>query len=542
MPSQIRTRHHAPPSVRQAHVPRAHTPPEAPQVTDPWRSDLGAGLVVFLVALPLCLGISLASGAPLLSGIITGVVGGLLVSRLSGSQLMVSGPAAGLTAIVLAALTELGSFPIFLVAVVLAGLMQLALGALKAGVIGAFFPGAVIRGMLAGIGLILVIKQLPYALGLPGGKWTPEAGVGGAGGPVAEVAGGLGAIAPAAVVIALASLAILFGWNRWLPAKARRIVPAPLAVVLLGSVGAWAIGALVPALALPAAAMVALPIPGSPGEVLSFFTFPEWSALTNPAVWRVAATIALVASLESLLSLEATDRMDPLKRTSSPHRELLAQGAGNVVAGVLGGLPMTGVIVRSAANVDAGGRTWRSAFVHGVLLAVAVVSIPMVLNTVPLAALAAVLIYTGFKLAPPRLFAYAWTRGPRYIIPFVATVATILATDLLVGITVGLATSVFFILRDSARNAYSFERHESADHRSVRLALAEEVTFLNRARIASALEGLQPGTTVTVDAGRCKHLDEDVVELLHDFREAGPARGVGVRLVDVPAGRASPAH
>ncbi len=397
--------------------------------------------------------------------------------------------------------------------------------------------------MLAGIGLILVIKQLPYALGLPGGRWTPEPGMGGAGGPLAEIAGSLGAIAPAAGAITLASLALLLAWDRWVPGRARRLVPGPLAVAALGSAAAWLAGAFVPALALPREALVALPVPSSLAEVGAFLTFPDWSALASPAVYRVAATVALVASLESLLSLEATDRMDPLRRTSSPHRELLAQGAGNVVAGLAGGLPMTGVIVRSAANVDAGARTWRSAFVHGaVFLTIAVLAAPTLLNTIPLAALAAVLIHTGIKLAHPRLFAYAWRRGPRYAVPFAATVVTILATDLLVGIGVGLALGVFFILLDSARNAFSFERHESADHRSVRLALAEEVTFLNKARIASALEGLAEGTTVTIDATRCRHLDDDVVEMLHDFRETGPTRGVAVRLAGVPAGSASPAH
>jgi len=536
----------APPSVRARPSRTPPPPPAAPESAlapaATWRADGAAGLVVFLVALPLCLGISLASGAPLLSGVVTGVVGGVLVSRLSGSQLMVSGPAAGLTAIVLAAIAELGSFSAFLVAVVIAGLLQLGLGLLRAGIIGSFFPSSVIRGMLAGIGLILVIKQLPYALGLPGGSWTPEPGLGGAGGPLAEIGSRFSAIAPSAALIALASLAILFGWERWMPRRARRVVPAPLAVVVLGALAAWGAGAADPAWALPREALVSLPVPSSLGELGAYFIFPDWSALANPDVYRVAATIALVASLESLLSLEATDRMDPLKRTSSPHRELLAQGAGNVVAGLAGGLPMTGVIVRSAANVDAGARTWRSALIHGVLLAVAVVAAPALLNTIPLAALAAVLIHTGVKLASPRLFAYAAGRGPRYAIPFAATVLTILATDLLVGITVGLALGVFFLLRDSARNAYSFERRESADHHAVRLSLAEEVTFLNKAKIAAALEGLAPGTVVTIDASRTRHLDEDVVELLHDFHEAGPTRGVEVRLAGVPAGRASPAH
>jgi MFS superfamily sulfate permease-like transporter len=500
-----------------------------------WRDDLGAGLVVFLVALPLCLGIALASGAPLAAGLVTGAVGGLLVSRLSGSQLMVSGPAAGLTAIVLAALTELGSYQVFLVAVVLAGLIQLALGFVKAGVIGYFFPSSVIRGMLVGIGLILVIKQLPYALGLAGKKGqTPEAGTGGMGGPLDEIAHHLSTIAPTAAVLTVVSLLLLAFWPSIMPARFRKMLPAPLAVVVFGAVGAWLMGTMSAGWALPREAMVSLPVPQTFSDLATYFTFPDWSALGNPAVYKVAITVAIVASLESLLSLEATDRLDPLKRTSSPHRELVAQGTGNMVSGLLGGLPMTGVIVRSAANVDAGGRTWRSSFIHGVLLVVAVASVPMLLNHIPLAVLAAVLIYTGFKLAHPRQALDAWKRGPKYAIPFFATVIAILATDLLIGIAVGLAIGIFFLLRDSARNAYSFERQESADHHRIRLTLAEEVTFLNKAQISTALQGLPEGATVTVDASRCKHLDDDVVELLHDYRETAQNRGVHLVLKGVP--------
>jgi len=519
------------------------TAPAPPGTAASWREDVAAGLVVFLVALPLCLGIALASGAPLLSGLITGVVGGVVVSRLSGSQLMVSGPAAGLTAIVLAAITELGSFSAFLVAVVLAGVVQVALGFARAGVIGYFFPSSVIRGMLAGIGLILVFKQLPYALGLgAGAAGTPEAGTGGAGASLHEIAQGSATILPTAAVLTLVSLAMLVVWDRVLPRRVRRMLPGPLAVVLVGVAAAWALGWLAPSLALPQGALVSLPVPGSLADLGAYFTFPDWSVLASPVVYRVALTIALVASLESLLSLEATDRLDPLRRTSSPHRELVAQGTGNVLAGLVGGLPMTGVIVRSAANVDAGGRTWRSSFFHGLFLVAAVVSIPALLNRIPLAVLAAVLIFTGFKLAHPRLFVQAWKRGPKYAVPFAATVATILATDLLVGIAVGMAFGIFFLLLDSARNAYSFQRQESDDHHTVRLTLAEEVTFLNKAQIGAALQSLAPGTTVTVDATRSRHLDDDVVELLHDFRETAHTRGVQLKLVGVPGAPVSLVH
>jgi MFS superfamily sulfate permease-like transporter len=523
---------------KQPHVPDVlvETAPAIRSAdASPWRYDLSAGLVVFLVALPLCLGIALASGAPLASGLVTGAVGGLLVSRLSGSQLMVSGPAAGLTAIVLTAITQLGSFQVFLLAVVLAGVLQIGLGALRAGVIGYFFPSSVIRGMLAGIGLILVIKQLPYALGLGAvANETPEAGTGGMGGPLGEIAHHLGNILPTAAIVAAASLFILTFWPRMVSERVRKLFPAPLAVVVLSAGGVYLLGMFAPAFALPEKALVQLPVPQTFSDLATYFAFPDWSALTNADVYRVAVTLAIVASLESLLSLEATDKMDPLKRTSPHNRELMAQGAGNMVSGLIGGLPMTGVIVRSAANVDAGGRTWRSSFVHGVLLVAAVATVPALLNTIPLAALAAVLIYTGFKLANPVQLVQAWKRGPKYAIPFVATVAAILATDLLIGIAVGLAVGVFFLLWDSARNAYSFERHESEDHHRIELTLAEEVTFLNKAQISTALKQIPEGATVTVDATRSKHLDDDVVELLHDYRETARNRGVNLVLKGVP--------
>jgi MFS superfamily sulfate permease-like transporter len=525
---------------------RAPWPPTTPTSAAPapglderlaatWRHDLSAGVVVFLVALPLCLGIALASGAPMLSGLITGIVGGLVVSWLSGSQLMVSGPAAGLTAIVVAAIADLGSWDRFLVAVVLAGALQVGLGVLRAGIIGYFFPSSVIRGMLAAIGLILIMKQLPYALGAgiaPAGMDdTDPASSGGTFGPIAAA---LAAMRPLAVGLSVASLLVLAFWNRIAPERVRKVIPAALVAVVLG-VLAVAATAGSPGLALPAGAMVSLPTPSSLGELAGQLTFPAWGALLDPAVWKVAVTIGIVASLETLLSLEATDKLDPFKRTSPANRELLAQGVGNMVAGAVGGLPMTGVIVRSAANIGAGARTWRSSLVHGVLLLVAVVAIPALLNRIPLAVLAAILLFTGYKLANPKQFVDAWKVGPKYLIPFVVTVAAILATDLLVGICVGLAVGAFFVLADDYSHAYSYHIEESADHHRVRLTLAEQVTFLNKARINAALHALPAGSAVTVDATRSRHLDHDVVELLHEFREHAAARGISLRLLGVPA-------
>jgi SulP family sulfate permease len=501
-----------------------------------WRHDLPAGIVVFLVALPLCLGIALASGAPMLSGLITGIVGGLVVSVLSGSQLMVSGPAAGLTAIVIAAIAELGSFDRFLVAVVLAGALQVGLGVARAGIIGYFFPSSVIRGMLAAIGVILILKQLPYAFGagiLPSEMDNTDPASSG-GGSLGAIVRAAGAMRPLAVILAVASLLVLVFWDRIAPARVRKVVPAALVVVLLGVIGA-AVGAFMGGFALPPAAMVSLPTPESLRDLASHVALPQWGALSDPAVWRVALTIGIVASLETLLSLEATDKLDPFKRNAPANRELLAQGVGNMVAGAIGGLPMTGVIVRSAANIGAGGRTWRSSFLHGTLLLVAVVAIPGLLNRIPLAVLAAILLFTGFKLANPKLFRDAWRTGPKYFVPFVVTVAAILATDLLVGICIGLAVGFFFVLRDDFNHAYSYEVDASADHKRVHMTLAEQVTFLNKARINDALHALPAGSHVTVDGTRSKHIDPDVIELLHEFGANARARGISLHLVGVPA-------
>lgn len=500
-----------------------------------WKADLAAGLVVFLVALPLCLGVALASGAPLLAGVVTGIVGGLIVSRLSGSPLMVSGPAAGLTAIVLSAIATLGSFQVFLVAVVIAGAMQLLLGILRLGIIGYYFPSSVIRGMLAAIGLTLILKQLPYAFGAGVEPFESDAFAQPQGGnTLTAIVDAARAAHPAAVLLTVAALLTLVVWPRIAPKRIAATVPAPLAAVLVGVLGALALPALVPAWELPRQALVSLPVVSSPGELWSMLSFPDWSAITNPKVWQIAGTIAIVASLETLLSLEATDKLDPWKRTSPTNRELLAQGSGNMLSGLLGGLPMTGVIVRSAANVSGGGRTWRASWIHGAFLVLAVVALPALLNRIPLAVLAAILLHTGVKLAHPKVFRDAWTIGAKYALPFGITVAAILATDLLIGITIGLTVGAFFVLLDSWSHAYSYDLETSADHHRVRLVLAEEVTFLNKARINQALQELPPSSVVTVDATQTKHFDHDVIELLHDFRDTARSKGILLKLVGVP--------
>jgi len=502
-----------------------------------WRTDLKAGVVVALVALPLCLGVALASGAPLFSGLVTGIVGGLVVAHLSGSPLMVSGPAAGLTAIVLTAITSLGSFEAFLVAVVIAGVLQIGLRLVKAGVIASFFPSSVIRGMLAAIGAILVLKQFPYALGVGHDLFEADRlfGPGGLDGAWTAIAG----VSAGTLIISGASLGVLFAWDSPRLARLKGTLPAPLLVVG----GALLVDLLFrrafPTLATPAEGLVRIPLPDPTRGLSNYLVFPDWSRIVDPVIWRVAVTIALVASLETLLSLEATEKLDPYKRQADADRELLAQGIGNTLSRLVGGLPMTGVIVRSAANVTAGGRTKWSACFHGAVLLLAVALIPATLNRIPLAALAAILIHTGFKLAHPKLFLDAWRRGSAQFLPFAITVGAILATDLLVGIGVGLAAGAVFILRENHRTAYSYLREESADHHLVRITLSENVSFLNKPAVIELLRGLPAESQVTIDGSRSTHIDPDVAELLHEFHDEARTRAITLHLIGIPAPRAA---
>ncbi len=507
----------------------------------PWRADVPAAVVVFLVAVPLCLGIALASGAPLFGGVISGIVGGIVVGSLSGSHLMVSGPAAGLTAIVVSAIATLGSYPAFLVAVVLAGGVQLTLAALRAGVIGYYFPSAVIRGMLAAIGLILILKQIPHAVGYDADYEGDETFVQATGeNTFSAIAHALQSIEPAAVVLSLVALAMLVLWDNT-ALKKNKMLPGPLAVVVAGVVGQWVLPWLHPALQLEAEHLVSLPTPRSLADIGSLFAFPDWSAIARPETWRIAVTLGIVASLETLLSLEATDRMDPFKREAPTDRELAAQGVGNIVAGLIGGLPVTGVIVRSAANVDAGAQTKRSAIIHGVLLLIAVLTIPMLLNMIPLASLAAILIYTGFKLSHPRLLRHAWAQGRTQWLPFLVTVTAILLSDLLVGITIGLAVGFVFILFDQLRYP-CFTVVSPQGSVLTRLKLQEQVSFLHKASLARLLDELPAGARIEVDGTACQHIDHDVLEFLSDFRQTARLRRIDFRTVGIDLPAVSPSH
>jgi MFS superfamily sulfate permease-like transporter len=512
-----------------------------PEAWSSWRTDLPASIVVFLVALPLCLGIALASGAPLFSGVISGVVGGLLVGALSGSQLMVSGPAAGLTAIVVSAIGVLGSYQAFLAAVVVGGALQLVLGGVRAGVLGYYFPSSVIKGMLAAIGLILILKQVPHAVGydtdFEGDQSFIQANHENT---FSALMHALQSIEPGAVVISLVGLALLVTWDLT-PLKRIRLLPAPLVVVLVGLLLNLVFKSTSSSWTLESSHLVALPTPETLGDFAAYFSFPDWSALKRLDTWRVAVSIGIVASLETLLSLEATDRLDPFKREAPPNRELFAQGVGNMAAGLIGGLPVTGVIVRSAANVDAGARTKLSAILHGFLLAGAAVSIPSLLNYIPLASLAAILLYTGYKLANPKLVAHMWRQGVTQALPFVITIVAILFTDLLVGIAIGLSMGLLFLLIEHSRQR-CYEIVSPPGAVLMRVRLHEQVSFLSKASLASLLNNLEPGSRVELDASRSTHIHQDILEFIGDFRQTALLKNIELRLVGIQLPPPGPTH
>lgn len=498
-----------------------------------WSRDAAASVVVFLVALPLCLGVALASGAPLMAGIIAGIVGGLLVAPLSGSPLMVSGPAAGLTAIVLSAITELGGFAVFGAAVVVAGGLQVVFGLLRAGALAAYVPSAVIKGMLAAIGLILILKQLPHAFGYDANFLGEEAfEQPNHENTITGLTHIVGHVEPVALAATAAALLLLVFWPRI--ARGRlALVPGALLAVTAGVLLNALTRLFAPDLALGPTHLVSLPVPASPADILGAIALPDFSRLADAPVLRVAVTLAVVASLESLLSLEATDRLDPARRISPPNRELVAQGLGNMASGLLGGLPVTGVIVRSAANITAGARTRASAILHGALLLVAVVAVPGLLNRIPLAALAAILIHTGFKLASPSLVRATFRQGRESFVPFAVTVLAILATDLLVGIAIGLAVAAGVILRAHLASP-GFRAAHPPGAVLLRYILDDQVTFLSKVRLLRLLNSLPTGARIEIDGRQSRRIDRDVLEMLHDFSGTAKARGIDYRLVGIP--------
>ena len=496
--------------------------------------DIPAGIVVFLVAVPLCLGIALASGAPLAAGIIAGIIGGLIAPLISRSPLGVSGPAAGLAVIVYGAIEELG-FEAFLLAVVLAGIFQVILGILRAGIIGYYFPSSVITGMLSGIGIIIFLKQIPHAVGYdadwegdiayvePEGETTLSA--------LTDI---LNAFHPGATAIAIVSLAILILWEQPFMTRQRvfQLIQGPLVVVISGILLNQAFLHFVPAMALSTEHMVQLPLANGWQGLQDFFTLPDFSAYDNKSIYTIALTMAIVASLETLLCVEATDKLDPYKRITPTNRELIAQGVANTVAGLIGGLPITQVIVRSSTNILAGARTKASAFVHGVCLLVAALIFPHVLNLIPLATLAAILFVVGYKLSRPALFKRMYQRGWYQFVPFMVTILGLVFTDLLTGVGVGMAVALFFILLEHYK--YGVYLHESLENGQLILRLAEQVTFLNKANLLQTLDRIPAHARVVIDGSSTQYIDHDALEIIENFRAEAKAKHIELILVGLP--------
>ena len=490
------------------------------------KGDWKSGIAVFLVALPLCLGIALASGAPLLAGLVAGIVGGTIVSLLSGSELSVSGPAAGLTIIVATAITELGSFPGFLVAVIIAGLIQVTLGLLKLGKIGGFFPSSVIRGMLVAIGIVIILKQIPHAIGddldfIGEFEFDQKDGEN----TFSEILKSLADIKIGALLISLIGLVILFSWTKlgetikWMNA-----LPASLFVVVAGvamneSFPFWAADWF---LGNSKDHMVNLPIFASSGEIWSGLVSPDWTFFSNPKVYSIAFTLAIVATLESLLSLEASDSLDPLKRISSPDRELLAQGTGNIVSGLLGGLPITSVIVRSSTNIYAGGKTRMSGFFHGILLLVAVLLLPLYLNKIPLACLASILLYTGYKLAHPKEFKKVIAEGWKQWVPFLVTVAVVVGVDLLWGIFIGTLVGLVFVVITNFSSVFSVFKNGN----EVLIKFQKDVTFLHKMSLKETLRKIPEGSEVFIDISKVHFMDHDIKLIIDEFIATASERGI----------------
>lgn len=490
------------------------------------RADLPAGLVVFLVAVPLCLGIAQASSAPLLSGLIAGVIGGIVVALASGSQLSVSGPAAGLAVIVAAGIAELGLKP-FLLAVALAGVLQIVMGLVRLGGIAHFFPSSVIKGMLAAIGILIVLKQAPHAVGYdkdPEGDFALMQADGS--NTFSALADAANNFTMGAIIVSLLCIGIMLGWPKLQRTAIMKLIPPALVVVVVGGIAATLLASWWPE-SIAAEHLVTLPRFGSVADVTAAIVTPDFSRITDPAVWRVAVTLAIVASLETLLSLEAVDRLDPHKRMSPPNRELLAQGLGNTLSGLIGGLPITSVIVRSSANVQAGGQTRLAAVVHGVLILVGVLFLAPLLNRVPLAALAVVLIFVGIKLTTPKLWKQMWRAGLPQFVPFAITVAAIVFTDLLKGTIIGLVVGLFVMVRKQQNNAVAVE--DAAGKRVIRFQ--KDITFLQKGRLKEVLRETPKDLPLVIDRRVVDHVDDDVEEILDEYCAEASGRGLAVEIL-----------
>lgn len=481
------------------------------------KADVLAGFVVFLVAVPLCLGIALASGAPLFSGLIAGIIGGIVVGVISKSPLSVSGPAAGLTAISLSGIAKLGSFDLFILAIVLSGVIQLVLAALKAGSIAYYFPSNVIKGMLTGIGIIIILKQIPHLIGYDKDVEGDEAFLQTDGqNTFSELTNMLNYIEPGAAIIGIVCLITIFIWDKYKPIK---LVPGALLAVILGVILNAAFMAFsLDVLVVNKSHLVNLPILSDTSDFANIIKFPDFGAITNKEVWIVALTLGIVASLETLLTIEATDKLDNKKRVTPTNRELLAQGIGNITSGLLGGLPITSVIVRSSANINSGAQTKLSTIIHGIFLLIGALFFATQLNAIPLASLAAILIATGWKLANPAVFKDMFAKTKYQYLPFIMTVVAVVFTDLLTGVMAGLAISIAFILIGNIKNSYYYKENTEKDRKVLTIMLAEEVSFLNKASIRMTLDKIPNGHTVIIDATHTDYIDHDVLEIIKEFQ------------------------
>ncbi len=504
------------------------------QLFKDFKSDLPASVVVFFVAVPLCLGIALASGAPLFAGIIAGIVGGIVVGFASGSSLGVSGPAAGLAVIVLGAIATLnGSWEAFLLAVVLAGILQVIAGYFKLGSIAYYFPSSVIKGMLTGIGLLIILKQIPHAVGYdkdfegdmsfqqPDGQNT-----------FSELFNIMDYITPGAVIVTLASLFILLLWDHVLMKKSKvfGMINGPLVAVFAGICINYLYMKNMLPFSLSEKQIVQIPVATSVGEFFQQFTLPDFSQLTNPDVYVIAFVMAIVASLETLLCVEATDKLDPYTRITPTNRELKAQGLGNIVSGMIGGLPLTQVIVRSSANITFGGKSKLSAILHGLFLLLSAIAIPQLLNMIPLATLASILFVVGYKLAKPSLFKALYKQGWEQFAPFVATVVGILLTDLLKGILIGMVVAIVFILKNNLSNPFTTKTNSKTNPHDFHILLSEELTFLNKGRLREMLETIPENAKVVIDGSQVKSIHYDVLEIFQNFKKSAELKCIQLEI------------
>lgn len=506
--------------------------------------DLPSGLVVFLVALPLCLGIALASGAPLFSGLISGIVGGVVIGALSNSQLSVSGPAAGLAALVFGAITTIGNYPLFLCAVLVAGIIQILLGIGKMGGIANYIPSSVIKGMLTSIGILIIAKQIPHAFGYDKdekGNITELVPYGSE--DMHELLQPLQHIEVGITIICAVSIIIMLLWEKPFIKKRVPFIPGALVAVVVAVIINQVWEATGSKLAAENEHLVQIPVAKSVGDFFGFFTLPDFNGFLDGKVIMYGVFIAIIASLETLLSIEAIDNIDPQRRVTNTNKELFAQGVGNSVAGLIGGLPITSVIVRSSANANAGARSKLSAIIHGVFLLVCVIAIPFILNKIPLSALAAILLLTGYKLAKPSFFKQMFSNGKYQFIPFIITVIVILAIDLfkvyppvsgkglVIGVGAGIIAACGAILHGNLKNSYYFHENKHKAGDDINIHLSEEVSFLNKAAIRQTLDNIPANTKVTIDASKTSYIDFDVLELIKEFRDIkAPLKNIDLQL------------